>query len=61
MFKCDACGKTTQPYEKAVKQVMETRSVTYRDDAGGGIGTEIVKERTVCQACSAPELQSSSV
>lgn len=45
MFRCGSCKNVSKPCEKAFKRVVATRNVTY---LSGRVGTEIVKELTVC-------------
>lgn len=45
-FKCQACGDVRH---KPIKVVTETRQVTYKT---GHKGTEIVKEKMICQRCN---------
>ena len=48
MYKCEQCGKNTQPHEKMNKSVTARRSVQYKN---GSTGWEIVKEISVCRDC----------
>lgn len=62
MFRCDACGKQSQPGEKMIRVVTETRPKTYtrtrtRRDGSEyeeevGYGEEIVSEAKVHAACA---------
>ena len=56
MFKCEKCGRITEPGEKQHKKVIETREKIYKnEDKHGNIktskGTEIVKEINICEEC----------
>lgn len=55
MFKCEKCGRITEPKEPQTKLVDEVRPVSYLDEHRQviGRGTEIVKEISVCQPCAA--------
>ena len=57
MFKCDDCGKTTQPGEACNVVVTETRHKAYYDKYNNfiGDGYETVKEMKLCLACSEKE------
>jgi len=50
MFTCQKCKKGSKPYEKAFKQVVQTRKKIYPE---GQEGSEIVKEITICKTCAA--------
>lgn len=56
MFKCEICGKATQPREKQYKKMVKTRNKTYSNlDKYERVkttkGSEIVKEINVCEKC----------
>lgn len=53
MFKCGGCGKMTNPRDKGVVRVIETRMKTYYDKQGHyqGDGEEITKEIRICPVC----------
>jgi hypothetical protein len=53
MFRCEECGRVTQPREKQHRVVTGTRERVYagRDDVGAGRGWEIVSEARVCGGC----------
>ena len=61
MFKCEKCGKVTQPGDKINKKVVETREREYTSIIGydkndkpiykTSTGWEIVKEINVCDNC----------
>ena len=48
MFICEKCKKSSSPREKENKIVVETRTKVYPDR---NVGTEIVKEISVCSEC----------
>jgi len=48
MYRCEVCGKVSQPREKMYKIVVEKRLRRYSE---GTIGWEIVKEFNVCHKC----------
>jgi hypothetical protein len=56
MYKCDKCGKTSEPKEKCNIVPCEIRTKCYPMSSSqarpeGTIGTEIVKERKLCNGC----------
>lgn len=53
MFKCEDCGKVTQPNEKQVRVVVETRRKQYQNERREivGEGVETVREKKVCGEC----------
>lgn len=63
MYNCHRCGETSKPGEPAIRKVVETRAVEYKERPKahrvrdrdkkdpGGEGTEIVKEMLVCEPC----------
>jgi len=51
MYRCDVCGKTSWPREKLTRIVAEVRQRQYPEDAGGGVGSEIVREVVACPRC----------
>lgn len=63
MFKCEKCGRTTEPREKLVKKPIITRDKVYQKVLKKGIheeiittvGTEIVKEINLCERCALEE------
>ena len=57
MFKCQMCGKVTEPKEKQYKKIIKTRSKTYHNLNKYGKekiskGSETVKEINVCEECA---------
>lgn len=63
MYRCDTCGNVTPPCMPMIKRVVETRVKVYTNyNAEGEVveskGHEIVKEVSLCEACSKvdPEL-----
>jgi len=52
MYKCQNCGKVSQPGERAVRVVLSTRDVTYQ--CGGELrrGFETAREALVCPTCA---------
>lgn len=59
MFRCESCGKTTNPGEKCHKFVVKTRPKRYKNTIKKGKkvevieshGTEIVQEINMCDDC----------
>ena len=58
MFKCDECGKNTEPGMSQHKKIIETRPRVYseydkkaKEDVEIGRGSEIVQEISVCSDC----------
>ncbi len=57
MFKCQECGRITQPREKQTKKVIAERERTYHYIDGKGReqiskGKEITKEINICEKCA---------
>ena len=67
MYRCQQCGRKSDPHEPAFHKVLETRTKTYpyrsncnkgkpevlsSYDDPGGQGTEIVREILVCGSCA---------
>ncbi len=57
MFRCELCGKVSNPREKQYKKTIQTRNKTYTylDNRGRcrtSKGEEIVKEINVCEKCN---------
>lgn len=48
MYRCDACGKNSEPKEKCNIVPIKTRVKHYKE---GTIGYETVKELKVCNGC----------
>ena len=48
MYNCDKCGKTSEPKEKCNVVPCKIRTKRYPE---GTTGTEIVKERKLCNEC----------
>lgn len=63
MFKCEKCGKITEPREKLVRKAIITRDKVYQTTFKKGIhkeiittvGSEIVKEINLCEKCALEE------
>lgn len=63
MFKCDKCGKTTEPREKLTKRPIMFRDRVYQNLIVVGkktfpitsFGKEIVKEINLCETCASKE------
>ena len=55
MFNCQSCYRTTQPTEKQVRVVVESRPKVYYNDRKEveGEGFETVREIRVCEPCGA--------
>lgn len=56
MFKCENCGKTTEPREKLNLRTARVRNKRYgvpskNDKYIEAIGTEIMKEQKLCNKC----------
>ena len=60
MFKCQRCGRTTNPGEKLARRIVETRDKVYTnsfEDNRGRIfkkdskGYEIIREIGICERC----------
>lgn len=60
MFRCQNCGRNSRPHEKPTKIVVETREKDYinkwlskkgKEHTKITHGTEIVKEKTLCEKC----------
>jgi len=49
MYKCDKCGKISEPKEKCNVVPVQFRKKFYPKD--GTTGTEIVKEQKLCNEC----------
>jgi hypothetical protein len=52
MFRCERCGKISEPREQSVKVVIASRPVEYK---GGYRGFETVTELLVCRTCATEE------
>ena len=60
MFKCDKCGRITEPREKLIKKPILTRDRVYQQVIKKGfyekvnttVGYEIVKEINLCEKCA---------
>lgn len=63
MFRCDKCGRITDPREKLTKKTVLTRERVYQQVTGKGyyekvnttVGNEIVKEINLCEKCALEE------
>ena len=64
MFKCQNCGRNSRPHEKPVRVVIETREKEYvnkwysrrkKEHEKITYGTEIVKEKVICERCNRKE------
>jgi hypothetical protein len=55
-FKCDDCGRVSEPREKMRRVPVEYRKQTYENRKGRNVklskGTEIVKEANLCEMCA---------
>ena len=54
MYVCELCFGVSQPRDKQIKRVVETRERIYYDTSGRnkiGEGREIVKEQVICASC----------
>lgn len=56
MFKCDNCGKTTEPREKMNLRTSKVRNKSYgvpskKDKYIEATGTEIVEQQKLCKEC----------
>jgi len=63
MFKCEVCQKSSEPHEKGVRVVVETREAVYPygvhpngDKDPGGKGLQIAKEILAHNRCVAGAL-----
>lgn len=60
MFKCEKCGRITEPREKLTKKPIITREKVYQQIIKKGyygkinttVGYEIVKEINLCEKCA---------
>lgn len=52
MFKCEICGKTTNPREKMTKITFLYRDKVYQGKKFTSFGREIEKELSVCEKCA---------
>ncbi len=51
-FKCDLCGDTSKPREKAHKVVSSIRDRVYDEGDNLSSGFETVKEVVLCEICN---------
>ena len=52
MFRCDSCGRMTQPGEKCIVTPIELRRVKYITPNKEPEGIEIAKEGRFCTKCA---------
>ena len=68
MFKCQSCKRVSELYEKPLTFIVETRKAIYEERwegdgrkrelaDKGGIGTEIVKEVSLCHRCHSERVE----
>jgi hypothetical protein len=62
MFHCQQCNRLSEPRERAVKVVTETRPKEYYQEIRGrmhlvGVGREIVREVMMCRGCALKEVE----
>ena len=60
MFRCPICNRLSEPKERPVKLVTETRPKEYYEEIRGrmhlvGVGREIVREVMMCRGCGEKE------